>query len=271
MGTAISWTDEVWNPVTGCSRVSEGCRNCYAERLSLERGWSTLPWTAADAAANVRERPERLRKPFSWKEPRRVFVNSMSDLFHEAIPDDFLARIFVTMVATPHTYQCLTKRPERAATWPGPWTERMWLGASIENRKTLARLEPLRASAALVRFLSLEPLLEDLGVLDLRGIQWVIVGGESGPEFRPMQHEWARSVRDQCVAAGVPFFFKQSAARRTEVGTALVEADGSTTVWHQYPDEPAQLQRRAGGGGDVATARGISGSRQLPLGLGRKT
>ena len=119
------------------------------------------------------------------------------------------------------------------------------VGGQLENRKTLGRLDALRASAALVRFLSVEPLLEDLGALDLRGIQWVIVGGESGPGFRPMDHAWARRVRDQCVAAGVPFFFKQSAARRTEVGTALVEADGSTTVWHQYPDEPAQPQRRA--------------------------
>src|SRR4030095_9408912 len=116
MGTAISWTDETWNPVTGCSRVSEGCRHCYAEVLSLERGWSQLPWTAANAPANVVLHPERLRKPFSWKEPRRVFVNSMSDLFQEHVSDAFIARVFEVMVATPHTYQILTKRPERAAT-----------------------------------------------------------------------------------------------------------------------------------------------------------
>jgi protein gp37 len=169
----------------------------------------------------------------------------MSDLFHERLSDRFIPQIFETMVLTPHTYQCLTKRPERAATWSGPWTDRIWLGASVENRKALGRLDALRASAALVRFLSVEPLLEDLGAIDLRGIQWVIVGGESGPGFRPMDHAWARRVRDQCVQAGVPFFFKQSAARRTEIGTQLVEADGSTTVWHQYPDEPAQPQRRA--------------------------
>ena len=223
--------------MTGCSRVSDGCRNCYAERLSLDRGWSRVPWTAANAAANVRERPERLRKPFSWKEPRRVFVNSMSDLFHENVSDAFIARIFETMVKTPHVYQCLTKRPERAATWPGPWTERIWLGASVENKKALPRLDALRASTARVRFPSLEPLLEDLGRLDLRGIQWVIVGGESGPHYRPMDHAWARRVRDQCVAAGIPFFFKQSAARRTEVGTSLVEANGSKTIWREYPGE----------------------------------
>jgi len=239
MGTAISWADETWNPVTGCSRVSEGCRNCYAEALSLARGWSALPWTAANAARNVREHPERLRKPFSWKEPRRVFVNSMSDLFHELVSDAFIARVFDVMVRTAHTFQILTKRPERAAKWDGPWTDRIWLGASIEDRKNLGRIAALRQSGARVRFLSLEPLLEDLGALDLRGIHWVIVGGESGPHFRPMDHAWARSVRDQCVAAGVPFFFKQSAARRTEVGTALVEADGSKSIWQQYPGELA--------------------------------
>jgi protein gp37 len=260
MGTKISWSQGTWNPVTGCSRVSEGCRHCYAETLSLERGWSTLPWTAANAAANVRERPERLRKPFSWKEPRRVFVNSMSDLYHELVSDAFIARVFDVMVRTPHVYQILTKRPERAATWPGPWTERIWLGASVENRKALGRLEALRASTALVRFLSVEPLLEDLGALDLRGISWVIVGGESGPGFRAMDHAWARRVRDQCVAAGGPFFFKQSAALRTEVGTRLIEADGTRTTWQQYPAvaaaQAAHAQRSA--------------PRQLPLGLGRR-
>jgi protein gp37 len=174
----------------------------------------------------------------------------MSDLFHENVSDAFIERIFETMVATPHVYQCLTKRPERAASWPGPWMERIWLGASVENRNALGRLDALRASAAVVGFLSLEPLPEDLGPLDLAGIQWVIVGGESGPHFRPMNHAWARAIRDQCVAAGVPFFFKQSAALRTEVGTALVEADGSRTTWQQYP---------AGAG---------TAPRQLPLGLG---
>ena len=155
------------------------------------------------------------------------------------------------MVRTLHVYQCLTKRPERGATWAGPWTERIWLGASVENRKALGRLDALRASAALVRFLAVEPLLEDLGVLDLRGIHWVVVGGESGPRFRPMDHGWARAVRDQCVAAGVPFFFKQFAARRAEVGTALVEADGRRTIWHQYPGE-------------------LGPAGQLPLGVARK-
>ena len=220
-------------------------------------GWSAVPWTAAHAAQNVRERPERLRKPFSWKEPRRVFVNSMSDLFHELVSDAFIARVFDVMVRTPHTFQILTKRSERAATWPGPWTERIWLGASVENKQALPRLDALRASGARVRFLSLEPLLEDLGRLDLRGIHWVIVGGESGPHFRPMDHAWARSIRDQCVAAGVPFFLKQSAARRTEVGTQLVEADGRKTTWHQYPDAVTRPPEGA------APAR-----RQLPLELG---
>ena len=149
---------------------------------------------------------------------------------------------------------------------PGPWTERIWLAASVEDRNALGRLDALRASAARVRFLSVEPLLEDLGVLDLRGILWVIVGGESGPNFRPMKHEWARSVRGQCMAAGIPFFFKQSAAPRTEVGTAFVEADGTKTVWRQYPGEVAPPSQSAG----KATRGSPSAPRQLPLGLGRR-
>lgn len=240
MPTAIAWTEETWNPTTGCSRISEGCRHCYAERLSLNRGWSKLPWTAANAQQNVILHPDRLDKPRTWRDPRRVFVNSMSDLFHEAIPDDFIRQIFAVMHdCERHTFQVLTKRPERAATWPGPWTPNVWQGTSIENRRALVRLDAIRKCGAAIRWVSFEPLLEDLGPLDLSGIDWVVVGGESGPGFRPMDHGWARAIREQCVAAGIPFFFKQSAAHRRRGGDLLVEADGRRTRWQQYPNARA--------------------------------
>jgi protein gp37 len=254
VGTAIAWTNETWNPTTGCSRVSEGCRACYAEVLSLRNGWSKKPWTKANEAENVREHPARLKKPFSWKEPKRIFVNSMSDMFHEVIDPAFRARIFEVMVQTPrHTYQILTKRADLAAAWPGPWPANIWQGVSVEDRKSLPRIDALRRCGAQTRFLSLEPLLEDLGPLNLDGIHWVIVGGESGAAYRAMDHAWARGIRDQCVAAGVPFFFKQSAAPRTEMGTSLVETDGSRWIWKQYPGDlappicthPAPGQREA--------------------------
>lgn len=234
--TAISWTDVTWNPTHGCSRVSEGCRNCYAERLSLAKGFTTLPWTAPHAAHNVQLKPHKLRDPLKLKAPSRIFVNSMSDLFHPVIPESYLQRVWEIMALTPqHTYQILTKRPERASTWPGPWLPHIWMGVSIEDRKSLHRLETLRTCPAQIRFLSFEPLLEDLGTLDLRGYHWAIVGGESGPDFRPMPHPWARAIKDQCVDQSVAYFFKQSAAPRTEMGTALQEQDGTFQAWQQYP------------------------------------
>jgi protein gp37 len=164
----------------------------------------------------------------------------MSDLFHEAIPDGFIGEIFRVMNdCERHTFQILTKRPERAAAWPGPWTSNIWQGTSIENRKSLTRLDAIRKCGAALCCVSFEPLLEDLGPLDLTGIDWIVVGGESGPGFRPMDHAWARSIRDQCVAAGIPFFFKQSSAPRREVRTQLVEADGRRTRWQQYPNARA--------------------------------
>jgi protein gp37 len=242
MGTKISWTDETWNPVTGCSRVSDGCTHCYAETFSLRVGWSTKPWTKVNAAENVVLHPERLRIPYRWKQPSKCFVNSMSDLFHEQVPDAFIMQIFAVMADLPqHTFQVLTKRPERAAAWPGPWTGNIWMGTSVEDRKALPRIETLRRCGAQTRFLSCEPLLEDLGdELDLRGIDWLIAGGESGVHMRAspgrwMDHGWARHLRDQCVAQRVAFYFKQSSGVRSELGTALVELDGTTTVWRQYP------------------------------------
>jgi protein gp37 len=236
--TAISWTTVTWNPTHGCSRVSEGCRHCYAERLSLQKGFTTLPWTAPNAAQNVLLKPHKLRDPLKLKEPSRIFVNSMSDLFHPLIPHDYRSQIFAVMNATPqHTYQILTKRPEHAACWPGPWTNNIWMGTSIEDRKSLARLDVLRECPAQIRFISFEPLLESLYGYDLTGYHWAIVGGESGPGYRPMNHLWARAIKDQCVKAGVAFFFKQSAAPRTEIGTSLQDWDGTFATWHQFPGQ----------------------------------
>jgi len=238
MSTIIAWTNETWNPTTGCSRITDGCRNCYAERLSLKFGWSKKPWTAAHAAENVVLHPERLRKPYSFKKPSKVFVNSMSDLFHEQIPDDYIAQVFAVMADLPqHTFQVLTKRPERAAEWAGPWPANIWMGTSVEDARVAHRIDTLRRCKAQTRFLSCEPLIGPLGPVDLTGIHWIIVGGESGPGFRPMDHAWARDIRDQCVDAGTAFFMKQSAAFRTETGTSLLEEDGSRWNWYQYPGD----------------------------------
>mgnify|MGYP001602316082 FL=1 len=234
--TVISWTDVTWNPTHGCSRVSEGCRHCYAERLSLQKGFTKLPWTAANAAQNILLKPHKLRDPLKLKEPSRIFVNSMSDLFHPLIPNDYRAEIFAIMAATPqHTYQILTKRPEHAACWPGPWGQNIWMGTSVEDRKSLHRLNTLRDCGAQTKFISFEPLLEDLGCLALTGYQWAIVGGESGPSYRPMPHTWARTIKDACHAQNIAYFFKQSAAWRTEMGTSLQHEDGTFWEWHQFP------------------------------------
>ena len=241
--TVISWTDATWNPTHGCTRVSEGCRNCYAERLSRQKGFTSLPWTKANEARNILLKPHKLREPYGLKTPSRIFVNSMSDLFHPLIPEDYLQRIFAVMADCPHhTFQVLTKRPERAITWH-LWPVNVWLGVSIENAQTVHRLATLRTIPASTRFLSCEPLLGPLALGDLSGIHWVIVGGESGPAFRPMAHGWAAHIKDACVAQGVAFFFKQSAAARTERGTSLQEADGQFYRWAQYPgslDPPQQ-------------------------------
>ena len=188
-----------------------------------------------------------MSEPYGLKEPSRIFVNSMSDLYHKEIPDTFIAEVFKVMHECPqHVFQILTKRPRRAAKYPGPWEQNIWQGTSVENRKVLYRIDQLRDCGAKTLFLSLEPLLEDLGELNLDGIHWVIVGGESGKGYRPMDHGWARDIRDQCVEKGVAFFFKQSAAYRTELGTDLEEADGNPkTTWQQFPDtsvpEPRQF------------------------------
>jgi len=249
--TVISWTKKTWNPVFGCSKVSEGCRYCYAETLALRYRHSTKPWTAANAVENVRLQEHKLREPYALKEPTMIFVNSMSDLFHERVPDSYIARVFAVMNDLPqHTFQVLTKRPERAWKWYGPWTENIWMGVSVELQKHVDRIELLRYAPAKVKFVSFEPLLGPIEGVHLRGIHWAIVGGESGAHLTPdsprwLNMAWARALRDQCVRAGVAFFFKQDSGTRTELRPYLVEEDGSHTIWQQMPKhDEAPVQNR---------------------------
>ena len=211
----IEWTDATWNPVRGCTKVSPGCTHCYAETLA-ER-FRGVPGHPYEQGFDLRLVPEKIVEPFRWGTPKRIFVNSMSDLFHEDIPDPYIGAVAGAMrLADWHTYQVLTKRSERMrdllATTLRPAADlpHVWWGVSVEDRRHgLPRIGHLRDAPARLRFLSIEPLLEDLGPLDLRGIGWVIVGGESGHGARPMDPDWVRSIRDQCRASGVPFFFKQ--------------------------------------------------------------
>lgn len=204
--TSIEWTDETWNPVTGCDKVSAGCRHCYAERIAERfRGTAAFP-----VGFDLRLRPERLEQPLRWRKPRTVFVNSMSDLFHEGVPDAFIHRVFEVMAqADRHRFQVLTKRDSRlqALAPELPWPGNVWMGVSVESSRWLPRVEALRTVPAAVRFLSCEPLLGPL-CMNLDGIDWVIAGGESGPGARPMQPAWPLAIRDQCLANEVPFFFK---------------------------------------------------------------
>lgn len=213
--STIEWTQATWNPVRGCTKISAGCKHCYAERFAERfRGVAGHPY---QQGFDLRLVPERLADPLRWSEPRMIFVNSMSDLFHPGVPDDYVSRVFDVMsVARWHTFQVLTKRAGRMCELlstklhESAKCDHIWWGVSVENRRDgLPRIEQLRMARVPVKFLSIEPLLEDLGKIDLSGISWVIVGGESGPGARPMEKEWALSLRSQCKAAGVPFFFKQ--------------------------------------------------------------
>ena len=231
--SAIEWTNSTWNPVTGCTKVSPGCKHCYAETFA-ER-WRGIPGHPYEQGFDLRLWPARLETPLRWRKPRTIFVNSMSDLFHEAVPVSFILQVFQTMQgAFWHTFQILTKRPERLAelasqlTWPA----HVWMGVSVESAEYQWRIDHLRRVPAAVRFLSLEPLLGAVGALELSGIDWVIVGGESGPRARPMQADWVRDVRQQCEEQDVPFFFKQwGGVRKHRTGRML---DGRT--WDAMPN-----------------------------------
>jgi len=206
----IEWTEMTWNPVTGCTKVSQGCKHCYAERMARR-----LEAMASDRYRDgfqVTLHPDLLDVPRRWRQPRVVFVNSMSDLFHDDIPLAYIQRVFATMRDCPHhTFQVLTKRSERLAELAPqlPWPPNVWMGVSVEDARVLGRVRDLQRVPAAVRFLSLEPLIGPLEALPLEGIHWAIVGGESGPKARPMRREWVTSIFRQCRAARVPFFFKQ--------------------------------------------------------------
>lgn len=228
----IEWTESTWNPVTGCSKISEGCKHCYAERMSQRlRAMGSGKYRQGFAVA-LHE--ATLREPSRWLKPRLVFVNSMSDLFHESVPSAFIESVFSVMNNFPqHTFQVLTKRVERVVrlTHRLNWTPNIWLGVSIESERWLGRLEILRRTGARTKFLSLEPLLGPFPAIELSGIDWVIVGGESGPRARPMQARWVREIRDKCLQSRVPFFFKQwGGFQKRRTGRLL---DGRT--WDQMP------------------------------------
>ncbi len=228
----IEWTETTWNPVTGCSKISPGCKHCYAERMAKR--------LRAMGAAKYRNgfevaiHPATLDEPLGWSKPRLVFVNSMSDLFHDAVPTDFIQSVFAVMNHAPrHTFQVLTKRPRRAIAMNASldWSPNIWLGVSVESAAWLERIDRLRATGAATKFLSLEPLLGPLSSLDLTDIHWVIAGGESGPGARPMEADWVREIRDRCLCQRVPFFFKQwGGVFKKRTGRVL---DGRT--WDEMP------------------------------------
>jgi protein gp37 len=230
--SAIEWTEATWNPVTGCSKVSPGCAHCYAETLAERfRGVSGHPY---EQGFDLRLWPDRLEHPLRWRRPRMIFVNSMSDLFHEDIPDDFVRRIFEVMVrAEQHTFQVLTKRHERLAELAVdlPWPQHVWMGVSIENRRFVHRADYLRRVPAAVRFISAEPLLGPLEGLDLNGIDWLIAGGESGPGHRPVKEAWLRELRDRCRSEEVAFFFKQWGGQTPKAGGRKLKG----REWNEIP------------------------------------
>lgn len=271
--SAIEWTDATWNPTTGCDRVSPGCANCYALNLAARLKRMGQPAYQVDGDPRTSGpgfaltlHPERVALPLRWARPRRVFVNSMSDLFHPDVPDAFIASVFAAMaLGGRHTFQLLSKRPERMRAWLTrdnaeasvreaayeldfgravttmdltPWPlPNVWLGASVENARWRTRIDELRETPAAVRFLSCEPLLGPLGELDLEGIHWVIVGGESGSRHRPVQPAWVTEIRDQCASVEVPFFFKQWGGLTSKSGGRMLEG----RTWDGWPEAEASL------------------------------
>jgi protein gp37 len=251
--SAIEWTDATWNPVTGCTKISPGCKNCYAERLAAR----------LQAMGNPRYRdgfkltlhPDQLTLPLRWRDPRRIFVNSMSDLFHEAVPEEFIRSTFEVMAqARWHIFQVLTKRSRRLAELASrlPWPPNVWQGVSVESARYTSRIADLVKVPAAVRFLSVEPLLGPIPELPLSGIAWVIVGGESGPRHRPVREEWVRAIRARCADAGVAFFFKQWGGRTPKSGGRSLDG----REWSEMPDGAFALRE-----GDLDVIR----HRRLPV------
>jgi protein gp37 len=228
----IEWTDTTWNPIRGCTRISPGCTHCYAERFAERfRGVKGHPF---EQGFDLRFVPEKLAEPLRWKKPQRVFVNSMSDLFHDDVPEEYIQKVFAVMQqADWHQYQVLTKRAERLERIADklPWSPHIWMGVSVESQDYVWRIDHLRRTKAHIKFLSIEPLLGPITDLNLRDIDWVIIGGESGPGARPMHEAWVTDIRDQCETAGVAFFFKQwGGVQKKRAGRVL---QGRT--WDEMP------------------------------------
>ena len=241
LGSGIEWTQSTWNPVTGCDKVSPGCKHCYAERMA-ER-------LRAMGQMNYRNgfeltlQPKMLELPLTWRKPQTVFVNSMSDLFHEAVPVEYVQQVVEVMrCAHWHRFQVLTKRANRLAILDQKiaWPPNVWMGVSVESARYVERIDLLRRTRANVKFLSLEPLLGPLNNLDLQGIDWVIVGGESGPKARPMAAEWVLQIRDQCRAVRVPFFFKQWGGKNKKKTGRLLAG----RTWDEMPAQPPDLANK---------------------------
>jgi len=231
--STIEWTEYTWNPVTGCSKISPGCKNCYAERMSHRL--KAMGQENYRNGFEVTTHEHMLDKPSEWHKPRMVFVNSMSDLFHRDIPDVFISETFEVMCQhDKHTFQVLTKRAERLERFSPylPWPKNIWMGVSVETEDFVFRIDQLRRTPTAIKFISIEPLLGPITKLDLTDIDWVIVGGESGPGARPIKREWVTDIRDKCLESDVPFFFKQWGGTRKKLSGR--ELDGRT--WNQFPE-----------------------------------
>ena len=230
--SSIEWTQDTWNPLTGCTKISPGCKNCYAERMAARLQAMRVRNYANGFELTAHE--HTLSKPLTWKKSRMVFVNSMSDLFHEKVPTEFIMKVFDVMrQASWHQFQVLTKRSARLLEVEShiDWPSNVWMGVSVETQHYTYRIDDLRSTGAQVRFFSLEPLLGPLSCLNLEGIHWVIVGGESGPGSRPMKSEWVIDIRDQCLGYGIPFFFKQWGGRNKKRSGRQLQGQ----TWDEFP------------------------------------
>lgn len=245
----IEWTERTWNPIVGCTKISPGCKHCYAETMARRLKVMGTPGYENEFALTLL--PERLEDPINRKKPTVYFVNSMSDLFHEAVPDEYIERVFQVITKTPHhTYQILTKRAARMASFfeTRKAPKNAWLGVSVEDREYgLPRIEHLRGVKASIRFLSVEPLLEDVGSLDLKDIHWVIVGGESGPRARPMKSEWVQTIQRQCEAQDVAFFFKQWGGWGVDGKRRAKAANGRVLNGRTWDEMPLEITQRVAG------------------------
>ena len=230
----IEWTESTWNPVTGCTKISLGCKNCYAERMALRL--QAIGSKNYSHGFKVTLHPQVLKYPLRWKQPRTIFVNSMGDLFHKEVPLDFICEVFDVMkTATQHQFQILTKRSSRLVLLNNKlfWPENVWMGVTVENNDYIERIDDLRQTNAAIKFISFEPLLGPVPDVDLSGINWVIVGGESGPGARPIGSDWVKDIKNRCLAANVPFFFKQwGGVNKKKAGRSL---EGQT--WDEMPDK----------------------------------